>query len=429
MRSMTTSASGKSLLALISMFCAQVTSGQAFHVDLPQLAAIDDEGIHVEASTSEARVPIAIPSIDTAGARFFRLYYCRKPSEDLHIEIMAIPMRDDQLLYIDTNHNKDLRDDGPPRLFPDSSDEIEFHVSSPSDPNALSHFLLRRKPDVPDSDLTYFLDPNGNLQPRQTLFWAGVNSSPSFTGKHGTFFFDSRLSLRRGAVQIGPQKHHIGLFDYDNDGLFNGKDDMLLIDIPHPGKLEYFACSYAYDDVFELDALRFAIAKVDPYGRWVELAVTEKPLTPFQPAKTERASTESYSKTPIDEAVWGVISTSLEGETISLSQFRGQYVLLNFWGEWCKPCLDEIPVLVKATEVHTDPPLHIVGFLRSYNLNKAREIIRTRRMTWPQVIVSDSLESLLRIRGYPTNILIRPDGMYFLQSGTLQESTLEALVR
>lgn len=417
------------LLTFLIFFTIRMSIGQVFHVDLPRLANIDDEGLHVEVSLPSPANSLLLPLIDTTGARFYNLFYTRSVGGNDNVDIMAIPTEKGQQLFIDYNRNRDLRDDGPPALFPYSMNAFRFELSAPNDPRQLTHFLIERKPDLPDSSMAHLLDSDGNLSDRMTRLWAGASSNLTFCGKRGTFFFGRRLNLRRGPFAIGSTMHEIGLFDYDNDGLFNGKNDALLIDFVRSGKLEYYTCSFAFDDVFQIDTLRLTIGKVDLYGNWVELVVTSRPLTPFLPARAESVSQDSPAQGTIDEAIWGIQSGSIDGDTVSLAQLRGKYLLLNFWGEWCKPCLDEIPTLVEGNSKFAGKGLTIIGFLKSFDLMRAKEIVRRNGMTWPQLILNDTLESLFRIRGYPTNILIRPNGQYFLQVGTMQKSFLDSLVR
>ncbi|MCK5479770.1 MAG: TlpA family protein disulfide reductase, partial [Gammaproteobacteria bacterium] len=40
----------------------------------------------------------------------------------------------------------------------------------------------------------------------------------------------------------------------------------------------------------------------------------------------------------------------LEGKSVSLSDFRGKWVIVNYWATWCPPCLEEIPDLVDLYE-------------------------------------------------------------------------------
>lgn len=51
----------------------------------------------------------------------------------------------------------------------------------------------------------------------------------------------------------------------------------------------------------------------------------------------------------------------LEGNWVSMNQFKGKVVLLNFWGTWCGPCRKEIPDFVKLSEKYKDDGLEIVG--------------------------------------------------------------------
>ena len=51
----------------------------------------------------------------------------------------------------------------------------------------------------------------------------------------------------------------------------------------------------------------------------------------------------------------------LEGNLVSMNQFQGKVVLLNFWGTWCGPCRVEIPDFVKLSEKYKVQGLEIVG--------------------------------------------------------------------
>ena len=52
---------------------------------------------------------------------------------------------------------------------------------------------------------------------------------------------------------------------------------------------------------------------------------------------------------------------TVDGETVSLSDYRGQPVVLNFWATWCTPCREEMPLLQETYEAHQDAGLVMLG--------------------------------------------------------------------
>ncbi len=104
----------------------------------------------------------------------------------------------------------------------------------------------------------------------------------------------------------------------------------------------------------------------------------------------------------------------LNGKKRKFSEFRGKYVLLDFWGFWCPPCRVELPYLREAYKRFQSRNLEIVGMnTDEYTPESIKKSLTENNMTWTQAR-KDSFVELkdfeFRIESFPTTFLISPDG-------------------
>lgn len=406
------------VVSVFTIVAIPICVGQTYRVNLQKVSAVNYEGLHLVLFERSPKHPLVLPDVDTTNARFLEEFYTHNTRRPVDIAVMVIPTSLGELLYIDRNDNRDLTDDGPPSFFPYTRNEFTFTINSEADTNRHTLLQFQRTPDLPDSMKAWYVDSTGNLIPKFAHFVAGTNgrcdfrdstATCSFKGKRGTFYFDTPLGVRQGVLKIGTREYDVGLYDFDNDGLFDGKGDVLLVDLNRDGTLKYETESFALSDVIRLDSLNVIMKHADPYGRWVRFEATKKPATPL-PVSLDQRRKQQGAPDKIDPDVWKTEAMTLKGRAVRLNEFKAKYVLINFWGEWCGGCVAEIPALVQAGQTYRDKGLRIVSFLKYGNLKKAEEVIRKNQIDWPQLVLSDSLEKRFRITGYPTNILILPDG-------------------
>jgi len=75
---------------------------------------------------------------------------------------------------------------------------------------------------------------------------------------------------------------------------------------------------------------------------------------------------------------------NLSGESITLENYRGQVVLLDFWTTWCKPCVKSMPALQKLHEQFAAKGFSVVGISTDENGRKAVEpFIKKHKITYP----------------------------------------------
>lgn len=104
------------------------------------------------------------------------------------------------------------------------------------------------------------------------------------------------------------------------------------------------------------------------------------------------------------------------GETISLESLRGKFVLLDFWGTWCGPCIAAIPEMKKLYENTSREQLEIIGIVERSKPEWVAEAIEKHGITWPQLVSGpeNDIVKKYNVTGFPTLILIAPDGTVVL---------------
>jgi len=99
------------------------------------------------------------------------------------------------------------------------------------------------------------------------------------------------------------------------------------------------------------------------------------------------------------------------GETVSLSDFKGKYVVLEFWGTWCGYCIKDIPKMKQYHSKYKNKTAFVSIACRDSE-KMWKSAIAKHQINWTNLLNND--EKLTRtygIEGYPTKIIINPDGI------------------
>jgi cytochrome c biogenesis protein CcmG/thiol:disulfide interchange protein DsbE len=106
---------------------------------------------------------------------------------------------------------------------------------------------------------------------------------------------------------------------------------------------------------------------------------------------------------------------SLDGQQISLSQFRGKVVILDFWATWCKPCRLELPHFVALQEEFGKDALQIIGVsLDRVGSEEVASFVKEWKI--PYIVVMGNGEVVRDyggIRGIPTTFVIDKQGSIY----------------
>ncbi|RLE28865.1 hypothetical protein DRJ54_05740 [Candidatus Acetothermia bacterium] len=229
---------------------------------------------------------------------------------------------------------------------------------------------------------------------------------------------------REGLLELEGQPHALVLVDGDMDGVFGTEGDFYAVDVDGDGEItgdsdghEHFSL----EEPFTVGEKSYRLAQVASDGRTVTLAETEYvspklPLIPGHPAP-------DFSFTP------------LRGDQeVSLSDFRGKVVLLDFWATWCGPCMAELPnVLSMYQELH-DQGFEIIGISLDTSESELRSVLQERGIAWPQYYDGkgwdNEIAGMYRVFGIPATFLLDRKGIIRyrdLRGEDLREKVLELL--
>jgi thiol-disulfide isomerase/thioredoxin len=122
----------------------------------------------------------------------------------------------------------------------------------------------------------------------------------------------------------------------------------------------------------------------------------------------------------------------LDGNVHRLADYRGKWVLVNFWATWCPPCLSEIPELISLHDGHKGRDLVVIGIaMDSGSRKKVADFSRAHGISYPIVMGNRKIAVQIgKLEVLPTSYLFSPNGdKVSYQEGEVTRESVETYIK
>jgi len=118
------------------------------------------------------------------------------------------------------------------------------------------------------------------------------------------------------------------------------------------------------------------------------------------------------------------------GSRIRLSELRGHVVLLDFWASWCRPCLQQMAILERATQEPRYRTVMLIGVNSDEQPEQALSLLERLRPSYPSVADEDgAVGRAYGVDGLPTLVVIGADGVVrAIQTGVVSDEEMAQLL-
>jgi peroxiredoxin len=103
--------------------------------------------------------------------------------------------------------------------------------------------------------------------------------------------------------------------------------------------------------------------------------------------------------------------TAKGGSSVSLAQYKGQVVMINFWASWCGPCREEMPLLESIYKKYNKLGFTMIGVNVEPDSKAADEWLKATPVSFPILYDTDSkVSKLYEVAGMPSTVIIDRNG-------------------
>lgn len=218
---------------------------------------------------------------------------------------------------------------------------------------------------------------------------------------------ESRTAFARGAVDIQGKKTLVQYAYNPRSKKISPTTGKLGVDCDGDGEIDMDAFSPEAAET-EDEAVVFRVANAYVSTKKIDLEKNQIAMKSHSASDYKRIELRMGGEAPEFEF------TDFNNKKRKLSEFRGKYLLIDFWGMWCPACRQELPYLRTAYQRFQARGFEILGMNTDTPdiVSQIKLQLEKNGMTWPQAKRDSIIGTIrnLRVHSYPTTFLIGPDG-------------------
>lgn len=125
------------------------------------------------------------------------------------------------------------------------------------------------------------------------------------------------------------------------------------------------------------------------------------------------------------------VMQDMAGKIHRLADYKGQWLVVNYWAPWCPPCLEEMPELVAFYDAQRAKKVMVLGVAVQYKTEKSvTDFAEDMLISYPVILGDAQKKTLPEPEVLPTTYIYQPDGrLYKVKRGAVSKHWLEQLLK